>query len=183
MHKSYKYYFNLFSITALIVAFIILGACSEGGIKLSEPTMPPDMDSPLDRLRASQPKGSVFGEGGLMGNDGDGIGGSGIGVNSFLWRATLDTVAFMPITSADPFGGVILTDWHAAQDTPEERFKLNIYILGRELRADGIRVSVFRQVLYNQVWRDAQIQKGISAKIEDAILVRARQLRAGALAD
>src|SRR5690606_28265968 len=90
---------------------------------------------------------SVFGPGGLFGSEttDDGSGGSGVGVNSLLWRASLDTVSFMPLVSADPFGGVIITDWYTPPATPGERFKVNVYILGRALRADGIRASVFRQ--------------------------------------
>ena len=104
--------------------------------------------------------------------------GGGIGVNGFLWRASLDTIAFMPVSSADPFGGVIITDWYAMPDTPQERFKMNVYILGRALRADGVRVAVFRQVQDgNGGWVDASIPDGTNSKIEDAILTRARQLR------
>src|SRR5690349_16119738 len=83
--------------------------------------------------------------------------GQGIGVNSFLWRASLDTLAFMPIASADPFGGVILTDWYSPPETPNERFKVNVYILDRDLRADGVRASVFRQERVGSDWRDAGV--------------------------
>jgi hypothetical protein len=127
-------------------------------------------------------RGSVFGEAGLFGGgkdkEGGGGGGGGIGVNSYLWRASLDTISFMPVNSADPFGGVIVTDWHSMVETPQERFKLNVYILGRTLRADGIRVAVFRQVQDNSgSWRDAAVPDQAGIKIEDAILTRARQLR------
>ncbi|MDR3518563.1 MAG: DUF3576 domain-containing protein [Azospirillaceae bacterium] len=101
----------------------------------------------------------------------------GIGVNSFLWRATLDTIAFMPVASADPFGGVILTDWYSAPETPNARFKVNIYILDRQLRADGLRVSVFRQEKDNSGWHDVTVSPDTAAKLEDSILTRARQLR------
>ena len=100
-----------------------------------------------------------------------------IGVNAFLWRASLDTVAAMPVNSADPFGGVIITDWHAQPAAPNERFKLNVYILGRALRADGVRVAVFRQVLSAVGWQDAPVPSTTGSSIEDAILTRARQLR------
>ena len=124
---------------------------------------------------------SVFGEGGLFGLGGDkpaAGGGSGLGVNSYLWRASLDTIAFMPVTSADPFGGVIITDWHSMSQSPSERFKLNVYILDQTLRADGVRVAVFRQV-QDQTggWRDSAIPDQASLAIENAILTRARQLR------
>jgi hypothetical protein len=127
---------------------------------------------------------SIFGEQGLTfggdraarpGEDGTGV---GIGVNSFLWRASLDTVAFMPVASADPFGGVIITDWYSMPEAPDERFKMNVYILSRSLRADAVRVSVFRQVQGGPgVWQDAAVPVDTNGKIEDAILTRARQLR------
>ena len=117
----------------------------------------------------------------LFGDDPESGGGS-IGVNAFLWRATLDTISFMPVNSADPFGGVIITDWHSAAAAPNERFKLNIYILGRALRADGIRVAVFRQIFTRSgVWADAKVPEDTKTKIEDSILTRARQLRNAAL--
>ena len=84
----------------------------------------------------------------------------------------------MPVNSADPFGGVIITDWYSASESPNERFKLNVYILGRALRADGVRVAVFRQILGAEGgWRDVDIGDGPATKIEDSILTRARQLR------
>ena len=75
-----------------------------------------------------------------------GSGSGGIGVNSFLWRASLDTIAFMPLLSADPFGGVIITDWYGPPESQNERFKLNVFILGKTLRSDGVRATVFKQV-------------------------------------
>ncbi len=109
-------------------------------------------------------------------------GGSGIGVNSFLWRASLDTMSFMPLASADPFGGVIITDWYAPAESPGERFKVTVYILGRDLRADGVRASVFRQRRdQSGEWIDATIEKQTPVQLEDAILTRARQLRVAGL--
>src|SRR3954447_5310301 len=98
----------------------------------------------------------------------------GIGVNSYLWRASLDTLAFLPIVSADPFGGVILTDWYSPPETPNERFKVNLYILDRQLRADGIRISVFRQQRGNAGagagaaagdWRDAGVSTETASRL------------------
>ena len=101
---------------------------------------------------------------------------SGIGVNGFLWRASLDTISFMPLASADPFGGVIITEWYSAADTPDERVKVTIYILDRRLRADGVRVSVFKQVRQGDQWLDAPVAADTAPKIENAILTRARQM-------
>ena len=100
-----------------------------------------------------------------------------LGVNSYLWHATLDTLAFMPLASADPFGGVIITDWYSAPATPSERMKVTIYILDRRLRADGIKIAVFRQTHSPEGWADAQVNPETATKIEDAILTRARELR------
>ena len=108
-------------------------------------------------------------------------GGGGIGVNSFLWRATLDTVSFMPLSSADPFGGVIITDWYTPPEAPSERFKMNISILGRQLRADGLRVAVFRQAQSgNGNWINSSVKSETSISLENQILTRARQLRVAA---
>ena len=123
---------------------------------------------------------TIFGEGGLsfFGDGEPKNTGGALGVNSFLWRASVDTISFMPVNSADPFGGVIITDWHSSTEAPSERFKLNVYILGRALRADGVRVAVFRQVQDRRgAWKDAGVPEETRIKIEDAILFRARQLR------
>ncbi|HEX9461004.1 MAG TPA: DUF3576 domain-containing protein [Alphaproteobacteria bacterium] len=104
--------------------------------------------------------------------------GGGIGVNSFLWRASLDSIAFMPLASADPFGGVIITDWYAPPETPDERFKLNIYIMGRQLRADGVKAAVFRQRRDGAgSWIDSAVETQTAVELENVILTRARQLR------
>jgi hypothetical protein len=100
-----------------------------------------------------------------------------LGVNSYLWRATLDTLNFMPLASADPVGGIIISDWYAAPDKPDERVKVNVYILDKRLRADALKVSVFRQVRNANGWQDAQVNPDTGVKLENAILSRARELR------
>jgi hypothetical protein len=100
-----------------------------------------------------------------------------LGVNSFLWHATLDTLAFMPLASEDPYGGVIITDWYSAPQDPNERMKVTIYILDRRLRADGIKIAVFRQTRTADTWTDAQVNPQTATRLEDAILTRARELR------
>ena len=100
-----------------------------------------------------------------------------LGVNSFLWHASLDTLSFMPLASADPFGGVIITNWYTAPDNPNERMKVTVYILSRTLRADGLKVAVFRQTRTATGWADAQVNPDTANKLEDAILTRARELR------
>lgn len=164
-----------------LALILILTACS--GVTVGEGYTNPA----TDKLKRDQQRESIFGGDGLQfgGDDQknqDGV--TGIGVNGFLWRAALDTVAFMPLLSADPFGGVIITDWYAPQTTdtaPTERFKLTVYILTKELRADGIKVAAFRQSLNEQgVWIDQAPDAKVAEQIENAILTRARELRIAA---
>ena len=132
-------------------------------------------DAPAGQSRADDNRSegvSIFGGGG-----GDRGAEAGIGVNSFLWRASLDTLNFMPLASADPFGGVIITDWYSAPTTPTERFKATVYILDTRLRADALNVSIFRQQQVNGAWTDATVNPDTEIQIENAILQRARELR------
>ncbi len=130
---------------------------------------------------------SMFGKGGALGGlfgggskPSGGVPGGGIAVNAYLWRASLDTVSFMPLASADPFGGVIITDWYSTQKAPNERFKLVIYIVSRQLLATGVKVAVYKQTRENGTWTDAPVKPDTAVKIENAILTRAQQLRSGA---
>ena len=101
-----------------------------------------------------------------------------IGVNSYLWRATLDTLSFLPLQSADPYGGVVITDWYVLPEKPNERFKVTVYILDSRLRADGLNVSVFKEVSNGAGgWVTATTADQTSTDFENAILTKARQLR------
>ena len=124
----------------------------------------------------------------LFGPDGINIGGNintgkqqtgaAIGVNSFLWRASLSAVSSVPLESADPFGGVILTEWYSPIDNPQERFKVTIYILDQQLRADAVEVTVFREQKSQQgEWLRAPTNPDTASKLEDLILTKARALR------
>ncbi len=101
-----------------------------------------------------------------------------ISVNGYLWRATLDTLSFMPLASADPYGGVIITDWYANPEKPDERFKCTVYILDSRLRADGLNVAVFKQARdASGNWVDQPSAGQTETDLENAILTKARQLR------
>jgi hypothetical protein len=104
-----------------------------------------------------------------------------LGVNSYLWHASLDTLSFLPLVSADPFGGVIISEWYVAPASPDERLKVTIYIMDRALRADALKVVVFRQVRNGNVWQDAAASPDTAHKLEDSILTRARELRLATL--
>lgn len=104
-----------------------------------------------------------------------------IGVNSYLWRAAIDTVSFAPLLQADANSGVIITDWYANPRVPGERVKLTVAILDQDLRADALRVSGARQVNQNGAWVDAPLSAATVQKLEDIILTRARDLRRAAV--
>lgn len=169
-----------FGLLALSLTVTVgLAACGGTDVSYDYPTYETKEGKP-----SYKPDPGLFGSDGLVLFGGDdkkgldnGSGGGGIGVNAFLWRASLDTLSFMPIASADPFGGVILTDWYAPPETPEERFKVNLFILSRDLRADGIRITVFRQVRRDGAWVDADVAAKTTTDLENAVLARARQLR------
>ena len=121
-------------------------------------------------------------DGHLMGEDKSASGGdqTAAGVNAYLWRGAIDTLSFMPFAAAEPQGGVIITDWYTPPTVSGERFKANAYILGKQLRSDAIRVSVFRQVRQDGEWVDQPVAPNTAADITSKILARARQLRADA---
>ena len=100
-----------------------------------------------------------------------------IGVNSYLWRAAVDTLSFAPLITADSNGGVIVTDWYANPNSPGERVKLTVSIIDQDLRADALRVAASRQINQNGVWVDAPVAAATVQKLEDIILTRARDLR------
>ena len=100
-----------------------------------------------------------------------------IGVNSYLWRASLEAVSFMPLLQTDSNGGVIVTDWYANPNNPNERMKVTVTILDQDLRADALRVAASRQTMTGGVWADAPVQAATVQKLEDVILTRARDLR------
>lgn len=157
----------------------LLVAC---GGNSSDEAYPDDDYRGPGRTSYDRTEGGIFGPDGLTIFGGpetpEGQGGPGIGVNTYLWRASLDTISFMPLASADPFGGVIITDWYSPPETPNERFKINLFILGRDLRADGVRAAVFRQRLNaSGSWVDSEVADNTATDLEDAILTRARQLR------
>ena len=103
-------------------------------------------------------------------------------VNAFLWRASLDTLMFMPIDKSDPIGGVISTNWYTGPDISNERTKVFIYIKDRRLRADALEVSVFRQIKVDNGWQDAEVNSETSKLIENSILTKARELSLGSKA-
>jgi hypothetical protein len=157
-------------VAVLIGASLTMSACAnlgtKSGAQASANTTAPDQDGKI-------PLSHLFGGGKKSSNDSQ----AGIGVNAYLWRASLDTISFMPLASADPWGGVIISDWYTNPEKPDERFKTTIYILDSRLRADALSVSVYKQVNQGGQWIDADVSQQTPIDIENSILTRARELR------
>lgn len=164
----------------LTLSGIVLAGCGPGSLRT------PGLDEYNEDSRRSTVQGRLGGTDGILlfGTDRSqqrgaaDQGGIGIGVNAFLWRASLDTLSFMPLSSADPFGGVLITDWYSPPGNQGERFRATAYILGRQLRSDGVRVALFRQELRGNAWVEAPVSAGTASELEDQVLARARELRA-----
>ena len=166
-------------IVLVLVAILGLAGCGPAKVR-------PVADDEYQDYRLKGPeRGKLFGDQGLAIGIGKGAagnaqaqeGGAALGVNAYLWRGALDTLSFMPLASADPFGGVIITDWYQPPTSGNERFKATAYILGRQLRADGVKVSIFRQVAQGGQWVDQPVSAVTTSEIENKVLARARELR------
>ena len=104
-------------------------------------------------------------------------------VNALLWRAALDIASFVPLDDVDTFGGSIVTEWHQPKATPNQRLKLTMFVVGRELRSDAITVRAYVQNRLGTEWVDAGRDEALGRKLEDLVLSRARELRAAATAE
>ena len=103
--------------------------------------------------------------------------GMGLPINPFLWKASIETISFMPLTSTDPFAGTIITDWYTAEANFGERCKLNIFINGQELKTENLKVSSFCQILQNNQWVNMLSNNEDNIKLENAILNKAKKLK------
>ena len=178
---------NCFIIIIFILSTLVfLNACSLDNAEVVRAPIPEDRVLKRERERRERAGeteddetflGDVFK--GLTGfGDKKETGGGGIGVNAYIWRASLNTLSFMPLLSADPFGGVIITDWYSNSKTSKEKFKIVAYILGTELRVDAIKISVFKKIkVEDGDWVDIKNSQILQNKIEDAILTKARKYK------
>ena len=172
-------------ITAIFLNAFLITGCSLDDTEVVRAPIPEDIIMKRERERREAAGtdedesfvGNIFKDFGF-GNKGASGGGGGIGVNTHLWKATLDTLSFMPLLSADPFGGVIITDWHSNSEVSKEKFKIVAYILGKELRVNAIKVAVFKKIKNeNGNWVDKKSNKTLQNKVEDAILTKARKYK------
>ena len=181
----------LMILTVFVPSFIFLNNCSLENADIVRAPAPEDL--PLkrerERLERERERGQndpddenivdqVFGNIFKGDSKNNNRGGAGIAVNTYLWRASLDTLSFMPLLSADPFGGVIITDWYSTSEKPKEKFKIVAYILDKSLRVDAIKIAVFKKIKNeNGEWIDHKSNKILKNKVEDAILSKARKFK------
>ena len=163
----------------VLAAPLALAACSSSRLVGNEEYGTDNARERILREAGRNPRDAgfiVFGTD-RSGQDQNAGGPGGVSVNAYLWRATLETLSFMPLASADPAGGVIITDWYSPPNAESERFKAQAYVLGRQLRSDGVRVQVFRQIQRNGQWIDQPASSSTNSEMEDRVLARARELR------
>jgi hypothetical protein len=159
----------------LLIAFsliVTLAACS--GIQTSAPVAERDPDDIGSVLTGRDTAGVTLDD--LTG--GNNAGTAGLPINALIWRASLDIVSVLPIEDIDAFGGSIITDWYMLPSRPDERIKLSVFVLDRELRSDAVRVIVYVQKRQGNLFVDAGIDTELSDRLEELILTRARELRA-----
>ena len=159
-------------VSSMLVLCLLIG-CSKTGNNIKR-----EYPKSSDQLQEER-MGKLTGDGITLfgGKSRRSPGSNGIGVNTYLWRATLDTVYTMPLLSADPFGGTVLTDWYELSGKSNERFKINVLIIGSELRPDAIRVSAFRQIKKGNLWENETVHPALAQEIEEKIIARAREIR------
>ena len=176
MRFSYKILYPIFS-KALILFFV--AGCSN--LQSEKPSADLDMN-PTREQETSAFTGKPVGTNILeLGQKKTGPG--TMPVNALLWRAALDIASFVPLDDVDTFGGSILTEWYSLAERPDERIKLMIFVVGRELRSDAIQVRVFAQKAENNAWGTATRDEALASKIEELILTRAREMRAASIAE
>ena len=180
----------LIILTMFAPSFIFLNNCSLENADIVRAPAPEDLvlKREKERLERERERGQIDSDddktlvdqvfGNIFGDSKNNNGGPGIAVNAYLWRASLDTLSFMPLLSADPFGGVIITDWYSTSEKPKEKFKIVAYILDKSLRVDAIKIAVFKKVKNeNGEWIDHKSNKILKNKVEDAILTKARKIK------
>ena len=164
---------RIFSLFLIIPLFISVAGCSGSGFKTPEPEA-----APVSVL-TGKPQGTPVSE--LFGQNNQGSG--GMPVNALLWRAALDIASFVPLDDIDTFGGSIVTEWYVPEDQTNQRLKLAVFVVGRELRSDAIQVRAYVQNRDGDDWTNAGRDADLGRKLENLILTRARELRAAGVSE
>ena len=132
---------NLKIIFALILSSIILSSCN-GKLPGADARKYPD--DPKLRVKKNLEEGRGF----RLSDKVDKLGGGGVfefASSNELWRASLDTIDFMPLTSVNYSGGIIITDWYSTDENSNESIKISIRFLTNEIRSDALDIKVFNK--------------------------------------
>ena len=172
-HQTFKFVRFCWILSFTLGAALLLSSCS--GVKTT-PVEEPEGPVSIFTGKPGGIKLSDYGKEEFKSAD-------GLPVNALLWRAALDIASFVPLDDVDTFGGSIVTEWHQPKATPDQRLKLTMFVVGRELRSDAIIVRAYIQNRLGTEWVDAGRDEALGRKLEDLVLSRARELRAAATAE
>jgi len=164
-------------LTLTLATAVILSSCVSGGGEAPKVGRPSDWNS--NSILTGKPQGTGLNE--LVNREAKNS--TGLPVNALLWRASLDIASFVPLDDVDTFGGSIVTEWYVPEDKPNKRLKLAVFVLGRELRSDAIRVRAYVQTRKDNGWTNVGRDNALSQKLENLILARARELRAAVISE
>ena len=107
-------------------------------------------------------------------NKGEAFADSRLTINPFLWKASLEILSStMPIASVDSNSGIIITEWYNLKSKNNERVKISVLVNSSELRADGVKVSIFKQIKNANTWRSSKINPNIIKNLERKIIRQA----------
>ena len=159
----------------ILCALIFLASCSS-----IKPVTPEEDKGPVSIITGETGGIKISDLAGLKDNSG-----GTMPVNAILWRASLEIVSLIPILEVDTFAGTIVSDWHSLPTNQNERIKITVFVLDRELRSDAIKAVVYiqKRPQKDAPWGNTQRDQTFARKIEDLILTRAREIRAETIND
>lgn len=170
-------YIKLYTTLFLIGTLFLTPSCNRKDTDLEEAAEKKQRTAKSKRARRDEKMGGYVFDEPLFSYGNKDAEDTNIGVNSYLWRATLDTLSILPKKKVDPFGGIILTEWYTPENMSDQRLKVEVAIIGRQLRAGALRVSVFRQEKVGSKWQDRFVNQETVDQFEETILTRAREIR------
>ena len=174
-HQIYKFASFGQTLSLIVGTVLLLSSCSSG-----QRTPVDESEGPISVI-TGKPNEDGIKLGDLIKKDKPS--GDSLPVNALLWRAALDIASFVPLDDVDTFGGSIVTEWYQSDDNKDQRLKLTMFIIGRELRSDAVTVQAYLQNKRGAEWIDAGRDEALGRKLEDLILTRARELRATSVSE
>ena len=168
---------NFEKIGFLIIFAFLLQSCNgklPGGDARKFPA------DPKKRVEQNLKEGRGFrlsGESGIFGGKSGGV--FEFASSNELWRASLDVLDFMPLSSVNYSGGIIITDWYNNNNNPEESIKITIRFLTNEIRSDALNIKVFTRKCKDSLINCKYVEsnKSLVAELKKEILKRATKFQ------